>query len=623
MNKVRLLRHILTPALLIIVLLGCTGGNQYHALLERADSLMTGQPDSAYALLCAIDSADLQRQRKSVRMRVELLRAEAQNKLYIPFRTDSVLRKVADYYNRHGSPNDRLRSRYALGCAYRDLHEAPRAIEYYQNSIDCADTTSVGCDFKTLSCVYSQMADQLRHQLALSSAIESRRQSIRYSFLIKDTLNALYDMTQITTEYMMLNKKDSAEVIFSKAKSLYLENGHQREWAIASLPLAYIYLTQPQRLNKAREVLDLYESESGMFSPDGHLPPSECMYYYYRGLYQKEIGNLDSAEYFYRRMYYPNMEYTHEDAMYRGLLCIYREKGTADSIAKYTDLYTNANDSSIAHKDTELMVQMQASYNYGRLQKEAIKQKGKAAEAKVWQAFFITFSVVLIFVIIRLRNRRILKHKELARTQQELQEAKEAYQKEVEELERLEDNHKKVVRLIQRDLQHSQSESELYHLKYQHAQKDLEEISSMHEASIKSHKDEIERLNSKIESLSIKNRLKNADDYQNTTIVKKLQDMEAKSQYTLSEHDWGTLIEVFGNHYPKLLANLLAISSVNENALRVCILITAGLRESAIANFLNIGDTAVSNYKSDINLALFGEKSARTLYKNLKKHYSL
>ena len=129
MNKVRLLRHILTPVLLVILVSGCSGGQHYCALLEQADSLMTGQPDSAYALLCAIDSADLHSQRKSVRMRYELLRAEAQNKLYIPFRTDSVLREVANYYDRHGSSNDRLRSRYALGCAYRDLHEAPRAIE--------------------------------------------------------------------------------------------------------------------------------------------------------------------------------------------------------------------------------------------------------------------------------------------------------------------------------------------------------------------------------------------------------------------------------------------------------------------------------------------------------------
>ena len=68
-------------------------------------------------------------------MRYELLLAEAQNKLCHSFTTDSVLREVVRYYDRHGSANDRLRSRYVLGCAYRDLHEAPRALECYQDAI--------------------------------------------------------------------------------------------------------------------------------------------------------------------------------------------------------------------------------------------------------------------------------------------------------------------------------------------------------------------------------------------------------------------------------------------------------------------------------------------------------
>ncbi len=93
------LTHILMPAFLVILVSGCTGRKQYRTLLARADSLMIVQPNSAHALLCSIDSADLQRQRKSVRMRYELLRAEAQNKLLTPFTTDSLLREVADYYN--------------------------------------------------------------------------------------------------------------------------------------------------------------------------------------------------------------------------------------------------------------------------------------------------------------------------------------------------------------------------------------------------------------------------------------------------------------------------------------------------------------------------------------------
>ncbi|MBQ6432613.1 MAG: hypothetical protein IJJ94_01465 [Bacteroidaceae bacterium] len=53
--KKALLTRILTPAVITILMLSCSGGNRYRALLDRADSLMAEHPDSAYALLCTMD----------------------------------------------------------------------------------------------------------------------------------------------------------------------------------------------------------------------------------------------------------------------------------------------------------------------------------------------------------------------------------------------------------------------------------------------------------------------------------------------------------------------------------------------------------------------------------------
>ena len=54
------------------------------------------------------------------RMQEELLCARRMNKEYIDFTTDSVMKEVAAYYDRHGSPNERMEAHYLLGCAYRD-----------------------------------------------------------------------------------------------------------------------------------------------------------------------------------------------------------------------------------------------------------------------------------------------------------------------------------------------------------------------------------------------------------------------------------------------------------------------------------------------------------------------
>lgn len=44
-----------------------------------------------------------------------------------------------------------------LGCVYRDIHEAPLALEYYNKAAEQADTISQDCDYSTLYRIYSQM----------------------------------------------------------------------------------------------------------------------------------------------------------------------------------------------------------------------------------------------------------------------------------------------------------------------------------------------------------------------------------------------------------------------------------------------------------------------------------
>lgn len=620
---------ILVPALTWLT--SCGEDKDAGNVFSRAEHLMEADSaHQAFALLQDMEpkAAALPR---AQRMRYHLLLAKAQNKVAVNFTTDSVMKTVVAYYDRHGTHNDRLLAHYLLGCVYRDLGEAPHAIACYQDAVDCADTLSSSCDIKTLSCVYSQMAWVYHKQLALSDAIESRNKSVHYSLMIGDTLNALYDLTKAASEFMMLNQNDSAEAIFTKAKKMYLDHDYQREWAIASLPLAYIYLLPPQRLNEAKEVLDLYKEKSGKFKPNGDLPKYEKGYFYYRGLYQEAIGHLDSAEFFYRRMFYPNIQYTHQDAMYHGLLNVYKLKNDIDSIYKYTQLYCQANDSSVVAKDKDLIVQMKAAYNYNRMQQEALHQTQKAAKVRGWLMFLIFLAIILSMSLIWLRayykRRRRQKQEELERIRHELAEAEAAYQKETHKLDIVKSTHQKVIRLIQGDAWSSMQEAKQMRAKYNEVQHKMNEINALYEESIKRHNEEMEAAQAKIDDLrqkaGIDVSLEAAQAFRETYIVKRILFLDSKSQYELSENEWGTLVREFGSYYPTLLSDLHQIPALNEKGIRVGILVVLRLRESAIAHFVNLSDTAVSNYKSDINLALFKEKTSRTLFRNLERRYGI
>ena len=131
------LRELLFLVLCTALFGACTHGEMQRRLAD-IDSLTDAHYDSALVLLAGMDTLPM---RRADRMYLELLRAKAMNKASVPFTSDSVMRRVAQYYDRHGSPNQRLLAHYLLGCVYRDLGSSPRALEEYQRAVSQADST--------------------------------------------------------------------------------------------------------------------------------------------------------------------------------------------------------------------------------------------------------------------------------------------------------------------------------------------------------------------------------------------------------------------------------------------------------------------------------------------------
>ena len=152
----RYMLSILPLFLTLCLMAGCGGRSGMHSRLAAVDSIVDSRYDSALTVLRGMDTLQM---RRSDRMYLELLRAKAMNKASVPFTSDSVMRRVARYYDRHGSPNQRLLAHYLLGCVYRDLRSAPRALEEYQRAASQADTTRADCDLPTLMRVQAQMAE--------------------------------------------------------------------------------------------------------------------------------------------------------------------------------------------------------------------------------------------------------------------------------------------------------------------------------------------------------------------------------------------------------------------------------------------------------------------------------
>ena len=563
----------------MMLLTGCSGDG-YTPELLAIDSILNEKPDSALRLLDSLGT-EAKSWSKSQRMRHSLLTMKAQNKAYVPFTSDSLANDLVSYYDRHGSPNDRLLSRYLLGCVYRDLHEAPHAVDCYLDAISQADTPATECDFYTLECAYSQLADTYHNQLLLTNEIEARKKASYYAFRANQTQWGIYNQAMLSNTYILMNKKDSAEIILRSVLEQYRKHGYIQQALRISRTLMHLYIDNPLHLAEAKALMDQFEAESELFDEHHELPPSQRQYYSYKGKYYESLNVLDSAEYYYRKIYRPNMTYVQKDPMYRGLLSVFKKRHQADSVAKYALLYGEANDSSIAKKDQELTAQMASLYNYNRNQKIAEQEKQKSRKARSLLVLVIVIFIGCAILIIRKRKER---KDELRMLNQSLLKMKIEREGITKELEKIKANDYESL-IVQKERKEEELNSVIVSLQRQIGQADFE--------------DHIHQLTG-------------------SDIVKAFNEKKLYKQGVASptKKEWKLLEQQFRKDMPATSA-MLGKAGLSPMELRICILFIIGFDDKDVNTIFYSTPQTISKAKRHANNKLFCTDSAQSLKSNL------
>lgn len=538
--------------------------------------------------------------------------ADSLNRSYTPITSDSLLKEASNYFDRHGTPNERLRAHYLLGCAYRDMGEAPHAVETWHDAVSCADTTAADCDYKSLGKVYSQMGNLFYYQLLLSDEIVARKKAYRYALISGDTLAAIHEYKMMANPFLLQNKNDSAEAILKEALSLYRKHGYIQEELKASTMLMYLYADQPSNISALKDLIDRYEAECNLFDGNHELPPSKRQYYYYKGRYYESVNMLDSAELCYRKIFRPNMNYLDANPMYKGLLGVFKKKQIGDSIAKYANLYCMSIDSSSILKDRELTAQMAASYNYYRFQKQALDNAEKANERLYIAVILLSLSIIGIMSAVFFNMQSRKKQKVLDNLRREYAEALHNYNTIKKQLQQSDEKHNNVINSSNKKVGESQAIIAL--LKTQHEVEKEKLIQQLH-----SHTEKVEQLE---RQLKISQYTKPSIAFFNLGIIRRIK-IYAKNCQQLSDNDLHTLADAVKEHFPDLMTDLKSSPDITPLAINVCLLTMLNLKPREIVNLLGISSSQVSNLRKEVNMALFNEKTTRTLFQNLSKRYKI
>ena len=226
-----------------------------------------------------------------------LNQAERQNADYDSITNLDSIKLAVSFMDAHGSHNERIRAHYLLGCAYRDMGEAPLALDSYHNAANCADTTSFDCDYKYLMKVHSQMVDLFYQQMLPYEMLHELDLQHKYALMSDNKFSEINSIERKAGAYELLNMKDSVIKIRELVYQMYKQNGLEKESRLAVGPIITT-LVEKGFIEKAKLYMDVYESSSG-FENNDIVEKNKKTYYYAKGRYYLAIDIIDSARYYF------------------------------------------------------------------------------------------------------------------------------------------------------------------------------------------------------------------------------------------------------------------------------------------------------------------------------------
>ena len=559
----------------IAALFGCNGRkmtNQLEAISQMADV----NPDSALTALAKYEG-EKQEWSKGDRMYFELVKMKSQNKSGVKIKSDSILHDVVSYFDGNGTPNEQMLAYYLLGRFYTNTGEAPQALQTYYDAIDKADTLDSKCDYGTLAAIYGQMATIFHQQVLPNDEINAVRHYIKYIEKLGNETESIVARSQLIRPYYLLGEKDTVLQIIQNTYQRLTELGEIKRAAGLLLPSIYIYIERNEQ-QKAKQMIDVAEKESGLFDNQGNIARGREHYYVTKGFYELAVNRLDSAEYNFRKA----IKYGYLSDGYKGLLSVYRQKNVPDSIIHFSFLYENAQDSLHNQMQIDATHRMSSLYNYSRSQKVAEQEAQKARNARLWIVgilISVAFGGILFFYVYRDYKRK--KQEEIEKLAISLESAKKEYQNIQIELRQLED--KNYERLI------AEKEQKGKELK-----QTIEELAG------------VTGLPSEIDNLS---------DFENSKIVeafRKKKDFRSDNPIP-NKTEWRALEIQFSKDMPSTYKILAKDKKLSPLELHVCMLLILNFEDSSIVNLTDSISQTVTTAKSRANKKIFNEKGAQTL----------
>lgn len=398
---------MLTTAILPIILVSCSRGPQYPAVLETADSLAYVNPDSAVALLRSVE-AEMTASQPAVRHLYDLMTLKAQDKADLPLTSDSLILDILQYYEHGGDPNKLPEAYYYAGRVYSELGDAPLAIDYFQK----AQTTLDTLDLRELpvpnakryeklkGIILAQKGYLLRNQHLYQEALDCFNQAYTYNSLVLDTIGMFLDLKDAGGVLSAARDNEQAIHYFDLAAQLAAEysDSINLDLLTAQKCQCLIWLKRFDEVAKCLQT----------FQPRITRANFQFMSNMY-GEYYWKIGESEKAVPYFKKLYEMGSVYARKNATL-WFSDFEMKRGNAKEALRYIAEFSNLELEVRKLRDEEMIALSNSLYNYHFREQENLRLKARqeALKSRIWYLSVIAgLLLIALFYIFRFeRNKR-------------------------------------------------------------------------------------------------------------------------------------------------------------------------------------------------------------------------
>ncbi|WP_294617473.1 lipopolysaccharide assembly protein LapB [uncultured Bacteroides sp.] len=539
-----------------------------------ADSLIGVKPDSAVALLDGM-ADEMASASRSVRMYYQLLCIKAKDKAYIRHTSDGLILQVLDYYVLKNDKRHLPEAYYYAGRVYRDLGDAPQALDCLEKATDALGTRE---EYPLRSRICSQIGTLFMQQDLYEEAAESFRKAYCYDILLKDTAGMVFDLRDVAGIWRYMEQPDSALHYYRKAYDLASALQNRRLMDIVENQMASLYIELGQ--------YDLAKSHLQSSLANLRRPSKSAVYSIASKLYHR-AGNVDSACYYYKELLKCGTIYA-KQAANRSLAEIALLRSEPEVAILYLQQYTHCADSIRRITDMETIRKMHSLYNYQLREKENIQLKAENERKERIMVYMLSVGFVLAALTVAClqynRRRRLQLHVQL------------------DNLHRLqEEQHRRSSQFIEENKkQMEELENRLQSMG--HANDDLKiQLQRQKEVMLYTNKQAEIELNEREMKQTV---------FFSSDIYRFFKEQAQASACRVTDEDWNALECAVNDTYGEFIKNLQKLHSFSCHEIHICLLIKINIQPVDMAKLTNHTRESVSATRRRLYEKVFRKKGS-------------